>query len=170
MTKFNDNVGKQIFMVAEEKRSATALTFYNKPEEVTSFFNSCVAGSISEMSLFHGTLTKAISIPDDISTNIDITVIVRQNKSNGAVLIPCVSLEYAQVIISALVGSSVSADDKYSEEIIEDIIGLSRKNIDDIFIFYGYEVELHYSFDKTELDEEILTGSKEIYEQISSEQ
>ncbi len=170
MTKFIENVGKQVFMVAEEKRSATLLTFYNKPEEVISLFNSSIAGSISEMSLFHGTLTKAISIPEDINTNIDITIIVRQNKNNSAVLIPCVNLDYAQEVISALVGSSVSDDDKYSEEVIEDIIGLSQKNIDNIFIFYGYEVELHYSFDKTELDEEILEGSKEIYEQISSEQ
>jgi len=170
MTKFIENVGKQVFMVAEEKRSATLLTFYNKPEEVISLFNSSIAGSISEMSLFHGTLTKAISIPEDINTNIDITIIVRQNKNNSAVLIPCVNLDYAQEVISALVGSSVSDDDKYSEEVIEDIIGLSQKNIDNIFIFYGYKVELHYSFDKTELDEEILEGSKEIYEQISSEQ
>ena len=170
MTKFKENIGKQVFMVVEDKHNKHLVTFHQKPEDVVSFFNSYVAGKISEMSLHHGTLTKAISIPDTISSTIDITVVVRLNTSNSCALITCVSLEYAQGVVRALAGAAVDADDIYSDEIIEDTVSIRRRDIEDIYIFYGYEVELHYTFDKSELDDEILEGSKEIYDQIKSTQ
>ena len=170
MDKFEKNLGKDVFILAEEKKNDASITFHDKTDDIFSYFNSNIAGNIYDVSLYHGILTKAISIPSEISTNIDIIVIVRKNKSNNCNIFPCVSLNYAQKLISTLVGSSISVDDHYLDTILEDISGLDKQNIDNIYILYGYSIELHYSFDKNELDEEIIAGSKEIYASISSKQ
>lgn len=170
MDYFEDNLGKEVFILSEEKKNDCTLTFHKKPEEVSSYFNSSIARSIYDVSLYHGILTKAISIPSEISTNIDILVIVRKDKSKNCNIFPCVSLNHAQTLISALVGSSVSIDNHYLDTILEDISGLDKQNIDNIYIMYGYTIELHYSFDKNELDAEIIAGSKEIYAGISTKQ
>ena len=170
MDKFEEHLGKEVFILSEEKKNDCSLTFHKKSEEVSSHFANSLAGNIYDVSLYHGILTRAISIPSEISTNIDILVIIRKHKSNNCNVFPCVDLNYAQKLISTLVGSSISIDDHYLDTILEDISGLDKQSIDNIYILYGYTIELHYAFDKNELDEEIIAGSKEIYASISAKQ
>jgi hypothetical protein len=171
MDELLKNVGKEVFMLTEEKRDYYTALFFEKSELVLSSFKSSIARNINDVELYHGILTKAISIPSEVSNNIDIVVIIKNlGKSNNFHLIQCLDLTFAQSLVSMLVGCPTDDNTPYADLIKEDVSTYGRKNIDQIFILYGYKIELHYTFDKTELDEEIISGSKEIYEEIKSRQ
>jgi len=170
MNNFNENLGKEVLMLVEEKKSTSTVFFFKKPEEILSCFNRSVLGNINDINLYHGVLTKATSIPAKISNNIDIIVIVRNKNINVCNILPCINISYAQNLISLLVGSKTSNKDMYYDSIIADISKIPKQDIDNIYILYGYTIELHYTFDKNELDEEIITGSKEVYDSICSAQ
>jgi hypothetical protein len=170
MNDFDKNLGKEIFMLSEEKRTASSVIFFENTEEILSCFNNSVAINTYDINLYHGILTRAISIPLEMNNNIDILIIIKNINSNKCNIFPCIDIAYAQKFISVLVGSENVVKDYNYFIIDEEISKLSKQNIDNIYIFYGYTIELHYSFNKNELDDEIITGSKEIYANISSKQ
>ena len=45
MDKFEENLGKEVFILSEEKKNDCSLTFHKKAEEVSSYFSSSIAGN-----------------------------------------------------------------------------------------------------------------------------
>lgn len=167
---FEKNVGKEIFILIDESNNRCSATIYDTADIVLKAFANRLATNISDVTLYHGVLSKACSIPDDeISSNIDVIIFI-PGSGNSCKTISCFSLEYLQKLIPAIVGNPPSKQDTDYVSIIDDTHKIPKQNIDNVYIFYGYSIELHYTFYKTDLDEEIISGSKKIYANISSTQ
>jgi hypothetical protein len=166
----NSDLGKEIFLLVDTTQSRTTMDMFDSAAAVLTRFANKIALNLRDITLYHGVLTKATSIPgDNISSNIDIVLIIPSTGS-GCHIISCFSLDYAQKVVTALVGKRPLVSDVAFDSITGDIKGIPKQTIENIYILYGYEVELHFTFDGTELDEEIIEGTKEIYAEIASTQ
>jgi len=99
----------------------------------------------------HGILTTALSIPNTIPQNTSIFIILPEaDNDNNSFILEVESIFLLQKIIEALVNSAITEEELES---VEDYISnLKKQKIENIFILYGYNIELSYKVLETSLN------------------
>jgi len=173
MKKLTDNVGETIYLLGYTVHAncmdATISVFKDK-KDVNTYLNKGVVANMGDVSLLHGTMTNAVSIPDKLHDNIDIFLIVpNANSDLDSFVIQCKDLDYLQNVVTALITQTIAECDD-TDNLIDDISNMDTQGIDELFVLYGYEVELKYAFDNGGLDDEIVEEAQKIYKKIEAGQ
>ncbi len=174
MNSLEKNIGSTKYLLgytvqASNYLDATFAVFQHK-KDVTKHLSNGVVANMGDISLLHGTLTRAISIPDKLHSNIDIFLLVPNATSElDSFIIQCIDLDYLQTLVTALITQTTEEGDNL-DSIIDDISDLDEQVIDELYVLYGYEIELQYSFDPSSLDDEIIEEAKKIYKKIEAGQ
>lgn len=174
MENLKDSIGKTRYVLGYLVQTTNFLdatiTAFQHKKDVVKYLKNGVVANMGDVSLLHGTVTKAISIPDKLHDNIDIFLLIpHANSEYESYVIQCGSLDYLQSVVTALI-TQTTEESEDLDNIIDDIVDIEEQNIDDLYVLYGYEVELQYSFDSDNLDDEIVEESKKIYKKIEARQ
>jgi hypothetical protein len=114
--------------------------FKNKVEKV-------LVDITEEFIAIHGLLTSAVSIPENVPAGSQIFIIIPLANPEGHSYILEVETVYLlQKIIETLV--TKTSIEKDVENIADYISDISHQNIEDLFIVYGYTLDLVYKIDK----------------------
>ncbi len=173
MVKLEDSIGKTCYLMGYPIQATNyddaRFTLFEHKTYVKSLIKKSEASSLGDISLLHGTITRASSIPDEVNDNLDIFLLLPQaNIELDSFMIQCMNLDHLQKIVSALITRNIASEDL--EELIDDLSSVDIQNIEDLYILYGYEIVLTYSFEADDIDEEMLDAAKKTYEKIKIEQ
>lgn len=178
MKALEENLGKVVYVLGYladtmELGRGTLKVFKDAKEAKANFLLDSAA-NLRDISLIHGTLTKAFAIPEVIDSCIDIFLVVPYiSMEHDSFFIKCADLEQLQKIVSIITstdGETFPVDEDTNG--FEDIFDISLfiesepKDIDDLYILYGYEVELQYTFDDMLLDDALIDESIGIYKEL----
>jgi len=181
MKILKDNIGKEVYIVGY---NALAMNFGKSKLQVfydfaaaQKFLARDTAANYADISLIHGVLTKAICIPEKIDACLDIFVIIPEaNFEKDSYIVKCTDLDHLQNTIIKVTSENgdiayPSEDDfirdrNYEEDCDISLSDTDQKDIEDLYILYGYEIELFFSFDESTLDEMLVDESKKLYKEI----
>lgn len=190
MKALSNNVGNTVYLAGYDSNvldmgaGKCILKVFKHSEDAQNFFELETAAVLKNISLLHGTLTKAMSIPLEVDPCIDIFLIVPDiNIDRDSFFIKCKDLEHLQTVVSKVTsvteevfpiededgGFIIDPDKDYEEDFDASLFLESEpKDIEDLYILYGYEIELHYTFDSLFLDESLVEESKNIYNKLQT--
>ncbi len=175
MKELEANIGKEVFLLgytinAINEVDAQTQVFTTK-HAAKKMLKDTSAVNLGEASLLHGTLTYAKSIPIEVDDNVDIFLVIpNANAELDSFIIQCKDLTYLQKVVISIIGQEVEVETENFDELVDDIMSIELQSIDDLYILYGYELELKYSFEDDYIDEELTEAGKKIYKSIESEQ
>ena len=164
-------VGKVVYALgytlSANKESISNIEVFNNRRQLKRVFSRNSAAVLGEISLLHGILTRASSIPDKITGDVDIFLLVpNANDDFEGYIVQCISIKYLQQVVEALVRGAVEDGIEYIDEIIDITTDIDVQEIDELYVLYGYEIALQYSFSDEDIDEEIIDQSKKVYKNI----
>lgn len=151
-------VGEEIYVIFEDWDKLVDIVFCDDLPDAFEYLKLLSPGEFFDTVALHGILTRAESIPADLMTR-ECFIIVVQPES----YLNNIGLKAA--VIESDAGDSVEVLAEEIEEIIDkgskwdDSIG-----IDDIFILYGYHIELGICINEDSLDEENIEVCKKVSE------
>jgi hypothetical protein len=169
-----ENIGQTRYVLgymvqASNFLDATISVFQHK-KEVSKYLANGVVANMGDISLLHGTLTTAMSIPDVLHDNIDIFLVIPSATADlDSFIIQCADLDYLQKVVTTLITQKTEECEEL-DSIIDDIVDIDEQVIEELYVLYGYEIELQYSFDSDSLDAEIVEEAKKIYKKIEAGQ
>ena len=150
-----DNIGKNVFIFGAKSDDTESMLFGTR--EVTSFVVEIVdhlleysVADHSDHIVIHGSLCKLHTIPAEIPAGVTPYIIVmdEQQVIGGILVLPTdSSAKDIATIVQYLV---VGADDCCSIP------------IDQLYVLYGYEVEMKLTVDEEAADEELLSRCEEV--------
>lgn len=148
-------INRSIFVIGMDGlKSAGDITIYEELEDLNEHLKLLSPISETEVIVIHGTITPAEYIPADIGKYIYIIVQDPGNEGMGCIYeIEC--NEDIDVLSSFV-----------SKIIHENGVLYPNLTIDNIFVMYGYELNLGYSVHEDEIDEEALEGCQNVAEQV----
>lgn len=174
MQKYEENIGKEVYLLGytiQASNEVDAQTQVLTTKYLARKALKTSAAGLGEASLLHGTLTRAKSIPNVINDNVDIFLVVpHANAELDSFIIQCKDLAYLQQVVTVVIGQNAEADLEDLDELVDDIMAIELQNIEDLYILYGYEIELQFDFEDDSIDEELAEAGKKIYKSIASEQ
>ena len=133
------------------------LTAYESIDELLLYLKQTNPITEQNLLVIHGALTEATALPEDFkdrSNNIYIIVTDPGDIEAGA-------------IWHSECGGDVDALAAEIEHLINNKKPYDKLGIEDVFIMYGYELELGLCVNEDDVDEEIITGCKEIAEEAT---
>ncbi|MBV5347483.1 hypothetical protein JZU46_04620 [bacterium] len=174
----NDNIGSTVFIsgytVQTERADRKRFTIFKDVKAAKTHFTYNAAENFKGISLLHGTLSKATSIPAEIDSCLDIFVLIPDATHNrDDVIVKCVDLDYLQQLVMMVTSDygpvfndAMEADFDKDNDLYE----IDTHEIEDIYVLYGYEIELYFSFEEDSLDESLIEESEKLYKDIKDEQ
>ena len=174
MKDLEDSIGQTRYLIGYNVQTSSFvnadLTVLTHKTAVAKHLSKGAVANMGDISLLHGTLTRAVSIPDKLHDNIDIFLVLpRATAELDSFIIQCCSLAYLQTVVTALI-TQTTEDSEDLDNIIDDIADLDAQTIEDLYVLYGYEIELQYTFDSDGIDDEILEEATKIYAKIEAGQ
>ncbi len=173
MVKLEDSIGKTCYLtgylIQAENYDDARFTLFEHKTYVKSWIKKKEATSLGDISLLHGVITRASSIPNEVADDLDIFVLIPQaNIELDSFVIQCSDLIQLQKIVSALITRNVAFEDL--EDLIDDLETIDLQDIENLYILYGYEVELTYAFESDSIDEDLINDAKKLFDRIKIEQ
>ncbi len=142
---------EQIFLVTgEEDSDEGPTTFYNSMDEVEDHLKNIHVSLDSGAKVLHGILTTAQYLPTSFRGRTAFVVI--RNPEDP--------------FLSAVIESGASTPEELAEEIESFLlggnVGITIPEIEDIYIFYGYELTVCLAVDWDDLDDESLHRCQQV--------
>lgn len=148
-------IGKEVFVITSEEDTITELNFFISAAEADERLKFIEPLDEPETKVFHGILTRADSIPPDIT--------------GGTCYILIISMTYDTNCGQGIVyQSECDGDIELLAEDIEEAVttpnyhGVFVAEIEDVYILYGYEVGTGLCINDETLDEEVVRTCKTI--------
>ena len=148
-------IGKEIFIVTSEEDVITELNFYTNAGEVDDRLKLIEPLDEPDTKVYHGVLTRADSIPPDIT--------------GGSCYIIIINMLYAEGCAQGILYQSecdgdvdILADDIEDAVVTPGYHSVFVSEIEDIYILYGYEVGTGLRINDETLDEEVVHTCKTI--------
>ena len=164
-------VGREVFVFGssiedEVPKDLKVSTVFN---EMLRYLHNEDARLSSGVLLLHGILTSAVSIPNDVPRGTHIYVILPEaNHAGDSFIITVESIEQLTAIIEAAVNPVIAPSS--SAETLDYLFDVDVQNIEDVFILYGYEVDLVYHTNINSVYPKDLAGPKVIASKIKNYQ
>lgn len=187
MKALDNNIGKVVYILGYLSNVAELgkndLKVFTDAEEVKAYLSKEPATTYKDISLLHGTLAPAFAIPENIEDCIDIFLIVPDATiERDSFIVKCTDLNHLQNSVMTLTSTDseifpydddedpvVDMDKDFEEDFDASLfLESDPKDIEDLYILYGYEVELLYTFDSLLVDEALIEGSISIYKEIEN--
>ena len=119
--------------------------------------------------LLHGVLTSAVSIPNDVPKGTYIYIILPEaNHAGDSFIIAVESVDHLTAIIEAAVNPVIAPTS--SAETLDYLFDVDIQNIEDVFVLYGYEVDLVYHTNIDSIYPKELAGPKDTASKIKNYQ
>lgn len=152
MSKLKDNCNKEVFIVynddENDRRIPVEIHIFPEFISLTSHLRTLVPSVDFGIKILHGILTRAFNLPKDLKGKAAFIII--DNDHLGSIV------------------ETNAQSDKDLVSIIEAMIFYNKTNslaslkIENIYIFYGYEINTTLSLDEEEVDEETINVCEEI--------
>lgn len=167
------HVGKTIYLAGYTIKSTdftnSTLNVFTHKKDALHYLNRNTVAILGDLSLLHGTLTRAMCIPNKLHDNVDIFLVIpRATVELGSCIIQCIDLAYLQKIVTSIITQNIEEEDV--EELIDSVLNLDIQDIENLYVLYGYEIELKYCFNEDAIDEEIIEESKKLFKQLELRQ
>ena len=187
MKALDNNIGKVVYILGHLSNVAELgkndLKVFTDAEEVKAYLSKEPATTYKDISLLHGTLAPVFAIPENIEDCIDIFLIVPDATiERDSFIVKCTDLNHLQNSVMTLTSTDseifpydddedpvVDMDKDFEEDFDASLfLESDPKDIEDLYVLYGYEVELLYTFDSLLVDEALIEGSISIYKEIEN--
>jgi hypothetical protein len=187
MKAIDNNIGKVVYILGYLSNVAELgkndLKVFTDAEEVKAYLSKEPATTYKDISLLHGTLAPVFAIPENIEDCIDIFLIVPDATiERDSFIVKCTDLNHLQNSVMTLTSTDseifpydddedpvVDMDKDFEEDFDASLfLESDPKDIEDLYVLYGYEVELLYTFDSLLVDEALIEGSISIYKEIEN--
>lgn len=170
VANFMSNIGKTIFYLGYTTDSDGPCDFaiFQNAAEVKGYLHTLPVTSFGEPTIITGVLTRASSIPTKLDDDTDIFLVTPfATEEFNAYIRKCVDLKDLARFIEALICSNLP---DLPEDICEELSCYAIQDIDDIFIIYGQEVVLSYTFDEESIDDALTSAALAAYKTIEEMQ
>lgn len=149
-------IGKEIFVVVGDFDDFDDIAFFSEIEEVFNHLKGVSPEDNFDIKVLHGALTKAEAIPEDTKDRGCFIIVVAPQTTQGVGL--------KGVVIESDYGNTTDVLAEEIEELINNqtIPIMDRVDIDDVYILYGYRIELGLCIDEENIDEENIGKCKEV--------
>jgi len=170
-------VGYSLFVFGSEieDEDPTEMVFFKKPKEMKDFLEQKPIHTNSNFKLIHGTLSSAVSIPQELDKDLCIYILLPFANSVGdTFIIEVDDLPMLEEIIYALVTPKKMSNTPPSypteTEILDALFDVDEQNIEDIFILYGYEIPLGLTYSIKNVSLPAVKISKSTFKEIAKHQ
>lgn len=145
------------------------IEFFDSVMDVTGYLDSYSVASEGELRLLNGVVANVLSIPKSIPNSLEIMLLLPHAYStDNGIIVEIKTLQQLEEAITSIVKDVIEIDE--SSELSQALIEINTQKIEDIYVLYGYEIELYYHFDPMEQDEEMVDSAEKVYKKIKENQ
>lgn len=166
-----DYLGEEVYTLSRSPLTSVVgpLEIFKNTHDVQEYLQANTVVEEGELRLMHGILSTALSIPKSIPAPLEIFILLPNaySKDQG-IMVEVKNLEILEETINAITQNLIKID-KLSE-IESTLVDIDTQKIEDIYIIYGYEINLYFQFDEEETDEQMVDSAKEVYNKIKEAQ
>jgi hypothetical protein len=166
-----NHLGRNTFILGRDLTGNVIgpLEYFHSENALESYISENSATAEGELILLNGVLANAFSIPDSVPENVEIFLVVPNAfaEKNG-VIINVRNLKVLEETIMTLLQNTIVVDD--SSDVNKGIELLDTQELHDLYVLYGYEIDLYFRYESDEVDEEIVQSCSAIYNRIAGAQ
>lgn len=160
-------VGQQVFIISKQPDSNMIgpVDIYLTQEAVETHFDTFTVSTEGELKLVHGIVTRADKIPKIIPSPLDIFLFISgaYGKDTGT-LIDIDNVELLEETIIALLQQDIKTQSNTSINPI--IKEMHTQTIEDLYVVYGYNIDLYFKLYEEEIDLEQKHICRELYKTL----
>lgn len=165
------HLGRNTFILGRDLTSNVIghIEYFHSEQALENYISENSAQAEGELRLMNGVLTTAFSIPDSIPENVEIFLVIpKAYAEKQGVFINISDLSELEETIVALIQDTILVPD--NSGINKGIETLNTQELQDLYVVYGYEIDLYFRYEPDEIDEEIVQSCSSIYKKIENAQ
>lgn len=150
MAEEKEHLGKELFIAGYDgDMEVGELTMFDSLSELKEYLSNMSPVSEGNLTALHGILTSAECIPEDLGRGVYVIVVDANDEENGCL------------------HEFTSGDPDGLAELIEEIVSAKHKElgdltIDNVFLLFGYELNMCLSISGDEIDEQVIEDSQKV--------
>ena len=147
----NDMLGKEVYVITDSTEFEVAdTTIVETWGELRTSLQACDPTVCNETQVFHGHITSAMQLPPSLEGKTAFIIIYDSNDPSKAVVYESASEDIEAMSIE--IEEAIATNSDFDLTI----------NIEDIFILYGYQMNVSLAVSEEEVDEELLEACERI--------
>jgi hypothetical protein len=175
MKTLNEMVGKIVFAFGSNIEDSDTFPLYvaDTAKIIYKKLKETFIQAPNEVVLAHGVLTSAVSIPSTLPINTKAFILVPEaNASKDSYIIEIDTIDKLTAIIEAMVIDEIPAsiDLHMQEDICDYLFDIDTQDIENIYIVYGYSIELTYHLPVGNLHLKEASATLSIFKDIKKHQ
>jgi hypothetical protein len=151
-------VNEEVYIVVEDFGALSDIVIYDSIEDTFEYLKMLDPEDCSDTKVFHGILAKADAIPDDLMKRSCFIMAIKPGTGIEGVALSGVLMESDCDDDPRILASEI-------EELVENPnVLIYNLNIDDVYVLYGYRVQLGICINDDSIDEENIEMCKKVAE------
>ena len=155
-----ESVGKEIFLIAEDEIAESEMVVYDNPHDVFTYLSTLMPETDFSTKVYHGMLMPAKVLPSVLHTKNCYVLALRLIHVKGSLTLKgCIfesDCEGRNDILADEIEELVNSKDKVDFEV----------DIDNIFVLYGYELQVCLAIDEESIDDEVIESCGKVVAEI----